>query len=215
MRDDRKSENFSRMEETLSETTDNQDLWRVVTEDRGIRPLHDHKPFPTYVPTPPSADDLDGLTVLEDRLSIMSDGATHDRHGLLMATLVALGVAISWWRGAAADIWCLPAGILLGTHLLSPDLDMWNTRPMKRWGPLRFFWTPGSTTIEGPATPGCLGPLCGSLYPSRCRSVCCGGHSTRRPRRWGLWCAWLIGGVYVGNWLHLAGDRRWPRLPWL
>ncbi len=34
------------------------------------------------------------------------------------------------------------AGYLIGTFLLSPDLDMKNSKPSKRWGPLRLLWRP-------------------------------------------------------------------------
>jgi len=34
------------------------------------------------------------------------------------------------------------AGYIVGTFLLSPDLDLKNSRPSKRWGQLRCLWLP-------------------------------------------------------------------------
>lgn len=34
------------------------------------------------------------------------------------------------------------AGYLIGTFLLSPDLDLKVSKPTKRWGPFRYLWRP-------------------------------------------------------------------------
>ena len=140
----------------------------------------------------------------------MADGATHDKHGLAL-TALALAVAgalFLGWRSMGALF--LPLGTLIGTFLLSPDLDMWTASPIKRWGPLRFLWAPyaflhkhrgySHNPFLGPA--GRLFYLAALsapiyLYVSGLRLPPTASHL---PILYG--CA----GVYLANWAHLFGD---------
>jgi uncharacterized metal-binding protein len=143
----------------------------------------------------------------------MADGETHDRWGVVMAVLLAVAVGISIARAPddlTINLWGLPGGVLLGTLLLSPDLDMWNTKPTKRWGPLKFFWAPYAWAHKhrGLSHSWILGPAVRLLYLGAPWAII-------YLYFWGFegpgsWLTWLAVGVYLANWLHLAQDRHWP-----
>jgi uncharacterized metal-binding protein len=140
----------------------------------------------------------------------VSDGATHDKHGLLLAVLCSgAALALSFGsQGMAALL--LPAGALAGTFLLSPDLDMWNTTPVKRWGPLRFLWAPYSALhkhrglshhpLIGPA--GRLLYLAGLFAPAY---LAVSG-LTAPPATWLPHLLFAVVGVFLANWAHLLAD---------
>lgn len=143
----------------------------------------------------------------------MADGKTHDYWGLRMATLLALGVFISVWQVPehwSTHFWGLPGGVLLGTLLLSPDMDMLNTRSAKRWGPFKLLWLPYAWLHDhrGISHSWLIGPAVRILYLSLPVALIwfyCWDFEGA-----GEWLAWLCLGVYLANWLHLAQDRHWP-----
>ena len=53
-----------------------------------------------------------------------------------------------------SDHWSLPdilavdAGIALATVALSPDMDLFTSRPMNEWGLMRFFWWPYARLVK-------------------------------------------------------------------
>jgi uncharacterized metal-binding protein len=49
---------------------------------------------------------------------------------------------------SASDVLAVNAGIALATTILSPDMDLFNSRPMRGWGILRFFWWPYSKLVK-------------------------------------------------------------------
>jgi len=142
----------------------------------------------------------------------MASGRSHDFHGLVAAIIAALVVAACYWQEVQGvdGLWALPLGVLFGAWLLSPDLDLWNTLPTKRWGPLRFLWAPYSwaCTHRGVSHSWILGPLSRLLYVGvPCAAI------------WGLgwefagigpWVAFLAAGSVLGNWIHLLGDGLLP-----
>ncbi|KKN63689.1 hypothetical protein LCGC14_0499240 [marine sediment metagenome] len=70
----------------------------------------------------------------------MSSGAEHNRGalvagGLVMLACVVTGVAFDPRLGTIAAV-----SFLFGVFMLSPDLDLRNSSPTKRWGPLRLLW---------------------------------------------------------------------------
>ncbi len=65
-------------------------------------------------------------------------------------TLVLVGASallsnIGW---APQDIIALDAGILISTLILSPDMDLFTSRPMEDWGLLRVFWWPYARLVK-------------------------------------------------------------------
>lgn len=46
------------------------------------------------------------------------------------------------------DILAVDAGILISTLVLSPDMDLFTSRPMEDWGLLRVFWWPYSKIVK-------------------------------------------------------------------
>ena len=145
----------------------------------------------------------------------MADGKTHDLWGLTMSATLALGVAISLWKAPehwSTQFWGLPAGVLLGTLLLSPDLDMWNTRPMKRWGPLKLLWAPYAWmhSHRGVSHSWLVGPGVRLLYLGLPVALI---WSFWEFKGADVWIAWTCVGVYLANWLHLVqdGKRPWRR----
>lgn len=137
----------------------------------------------------------------------MADGRTHDLHGVVAAVLASLAAAILWMRHiTSAEAFALPAGVLVGAWLLSPDLDMWGTSPIKRWGPLRLIWYPytkmfqhrgySHTWIVGPCTRLLyLGVPVVGLWWYHCELD-----------GYGPWLVYLTAGIIAGNWVHLMGD---------
>ena len=137
----------------------------------------------------------------------MADGKTHDKHGVIAAILFAGVAALCWWQGAPADVGALPVGILFGTHFFSPDLDMWNTRPTKRWGPFRILWAPYCWAFDhrGLSHGWITGPLSRLIYfgvPAGLVWWYFGFEGL------GPWLAFLVIGIVLGNWVHLIGDRK-------
>ncbi len=68
----------------------------------------------------------------------MATGRTHEKINIFILFLL-LPLLFNWFKD-----WLLTAlcGLfyLIGTFYLSPDLDMENTLPFRRWGKLRFIW---------------------------------------------------------------------------
>lgn len=73
----------------------------------------------------------------------MSSGATHDRTALILC-----GIGVFLWGTAFGVKTAIVAVVayLFGTFMLSPDLDLRNSQPSKRWGWFRFLWRPYSKT---------------------------------------------------------------------
>jgi len=141
----------------------------------------------------------------------VADGRTHDVHGIIAALLLAVGVGICHWQGAGIDVCGLPAGVVIGTLLLSPDLDMWNTGPIKRWGPLKYFWAPyaWAHSHRGLSHSWLLGPLVRLLYLGIPVALIWWHWDFEGA---GPWIGYTTCGIILGSWIHLVGDRRWPRL---
>lgn len=53
-----------------------------------------------------------------------------------------------------SDHWSMPeivavdAGILISTLVLSPDMDLYTSRSMEDWGPLKIFWWPYARIVK-------------------------------------------------------------------
>ena len=80
----------------------------------------------------------------------MPSGKTHTRIDLLML-MVVIGVSAYFWsfltdyfgKDELVEYGGVFVGAyLFGTFLLSPDMDLNTSDPMKNWGVLRWFWRP-------------------------------------------------------------------------
>ena len=138
----------------------------------------------------------------------MASGREHDTHGLVAATIILIGVAVFYPSGID-NAWALPVGTLIGAWLLSPDLDMWNTGPTKRWGPLKYLWAPYAWLHKhrGWSHSWTIGPAVRLLYLAIPVALV---WSIWEFKGADLWLVWGCAGVYLGNWVHLIGDRHWP-----
>ena len=60
--------------------------------------------------------------------------------------VVLLGTsAVMRWQGWSwQDVAAVDAGIAIASLVLSPDMDLFNSKSMEDWGILRFFWWPYS-----------------------------------------------------------------------
>ena len=136
----------------------------------------------------------------------MADGKTHDLHGILAAVIVAAVVWVFWAQGASHHLWALPLGTLAGTTLFSPDLDMWNTTPTRRWGPLRILWAPYCWAFDhrGHSHGWITGPASRLIYFGVPVAL---GWWYFEFVGFGPWVGFLTGGIVFGNWVHLVGDR--------
>ena len=65
----------------------------------------------------------------------MASGRTHD-----IVNLSFLPVAVYYLK--PQDFLGFTAGYLVGTFLLSPDLDLRNSKPARRWKLFKLFWYP-------------------------------------------------------------------------
>lgn len=65
----------------------------------------------------------------------MASGRTHD-----IINLTALPVFVYYLK--PEDFLAFSSGYLIGTFLLSPDNDLYHSKPNKRWKFLRFIWLP-------------------------------------------------------------------------
>lgn len=109
-------------------------------------------------------------------------------------------------------------GGLAGTYFLSPDLDLEDSRPSRRWGALNFLWIPyrwlhrhrgaSHTYIYGPLSRlvylGLL--LFGVLWGAQ--------HYLNLPLpelpRWQGTLPFLLSGYFFSQWLHLLQDGIMP-----
>lgn len=46
------------------------------------------------------------------------------------------------------DLIAVDIGIVAATLALSPDMDLFTSRPMEDWGPLRYFWWPYARLVK-------------------------------------------------------------------
>jgi uncharacterized metal-binding protein len=54
-----------------------------------------------------------------------------------------------WSQGwSVADIAAADAGVAIATLILSPDMDLFNSRSMDDWGLLRIFWWPYAKLVK-------------------------------------------------------------------
>lgn len=51
-------------------------------------------------------------------------------------------------RWSLPDIIAVDAGILISTIALSPDMDLFTSRPIEEWGLMRFFWWPYARLVK-------------------------------------------------------------------
>lgn len=58
-------------------------------------------------------------------------------------SLATLGVCLPlYFTGYPATACCLATGLMIGTLLITPDLDLQLNDARRRWGPLKFIWAP-------------------------------------------------------------------------
>lgn len=69
------------------------------------------------------------------------DGRSHERLTALFLGATAPMVALASTAPLEAAVGYL-AGGFLGTFFLSPDIDLPQSRPSRRWGPLSALWAP-------------------------------------------------------------------------
>lgn len=95
----------------------------------------------------------------------MPSGKTHDR--LTWLALVPAAYLAHRVGCEPREIAVLGAGLLFGGLMFGPDLDI-NSRPYRRWGPLRWIWLPyRAFGHRSPWTHGLVrGPLVRLLYLS-------------------------------------------------
>ncbi|MBI4789742.1 MAG: DUF2227 family putative metal-binding protein [Chloroflexi bacterium] len=57
--------------------------------------------------------------------------------------------AFMYWQGwSLQDIFFVDTGIVISTLILSPDMDLFTSKPMNGWGILRVFWWPYSKLVK-------------------------------------------------------------------
>lgn len=71
--------------------------------------------------------------------------------GHSIANSVALvGTTAYMWseHWSLPDILAVDAGILIATVALSPDMDLFTSRPMEDWGVMKYFWWPYARVVK-------------------------------------------------------------------
>ncbi len=143
------------------------------------------------------------------------DGRSHERLTFLtlLATAPLPGAALGG-EGLAAYL----AGGVVSAWFFSPDLDLPDSRPAKRWGVLNVFWAPYRWLHphRGASHTYLYGPLSRLVYASLVVLVATG--LTTQDLGW-LWKAaqahpqvavGAVAGFLVGQWAHLWQDGILP-----
>jgi uncharacterized metal-binding protein len=132
----------------------------------------------------------------------VSDGKTHDQHGLILAAIMLpiVGFTAGWQAGALAA-----GGVVFGALWLSPDLDLDYSRPYKRWGPFRFVWWPYAQAFphRGLSHHWFVGPISRLLYLALFVVplwLLAGGGKPP------VIVSLFVVGAVLGNWAHLLAD---------
>lgn len=82
----------------------------------------------------------------------------------LSALPLFLGAGLA--LGLEEDLLPFSLSYLAGALFFSPDLDLWDSKATRRWGPLRFLWAPYARIFRhrGLSHSPLLGPLTRILY---------------------------------------------------
>lgn len=136
------------------------------------------------------------------------NGRQHEMHtaGVLALSGAVVGSLLGWTQGLVY----LGAG-LVSTLYLSPDLDLRESRPSRRWGPLSLLWEPYRLLHphRGASHTYLYGPLSRLLY------VGLPLYPLLKEVLHGLpqeVLAVALAGYLVGQWAHLWQDRIRPSL---
>ncbi len=142
------------------------------------------------------------------------DGREHERSTIVFLGLTAPVVSLLSPGGVDHAALYL-AGGLVGTFLLSPDIDLDKSRPSKRWGPLGVLWWPYRLLHphRGASHSWVYGPLSRLLYLG---GLATGGLALAGvpleeavgrllAEAVGAWPALL--GYWASQWAHLYQDR--------
>ncbi len=62
--------------------------------------------------------------------------------------LIGVTAYMAYERWSVADILAVDAGIAVATVALSPDMDLFTSKPMGSWGLMRFFWWPYARLVK-------------------------------------------------------------------
>lgn len=70
-------------------------------------------------------------------------------HTVGNTVVLAGATAFMWSQGfSVADIVATDIGVAVATLILSPDMDLFNSRSMDDWGLLRIFWWPYAKLVK-------------------------------------------------------------------
>lgn len=152
----------------------------------------------------------------------MPSGRIHLKLEIGLLFLLGIGGGVLCWRGVIPG---LELGVFLLCYVfsslfLSPDLDLWESRAVRRWGIGRVLWYPYSKIFRHRRTSHHLvfGPLTRIGYLGGLLLLGAWGWSALTGRGIGLILPRkeLIGsillGLYLPNQVHILVDRAWSRL---
>lgn len=151
----------------------------------------------------------------------MPNYKTHDAINLIAYGMGLTAYSMATNVGALEPLSTRPmlaftATYLIGTFLVTPDLDLWVSKPGKRWGLLRILWMPYATVMKhrrlshgyllGPVTrllyiALLLTPL--ALAPTLATSL----HTFTGWYFTPPVLAGAILGYYTSQWMHLIADK--------
>lgn len=149
---------------------------------------------------------------------------THDAINLTAYGMGLAGYSVATGMGIIDTLPIRPLftftiAYLLGTFLITPDLDLWVSKPRKRWGLLRILWMPYSTlmTHRRLSHGYLLGPLTRIIYlallltpialaPALFESL----HHLTLAYFTPDAAIGAITGYYASQWMHLIADKA----PW-
>lgn len=149
--------------------------------------------------------------------SVRVTGMHGYEHTTLNLAVFAPLAATGLFYGRMEGVLTFGAGYLIGTLLITPDLDLRYNDAARRWGLLRVLWAPYHLMSKhrGMSHTYVLGPLTRLLYISAWLWPVA---YLFRPEtvNWDalLWPAvQVIAGYVVAQWLHLMADGIWPFMP--
>jgi len=152
----------------------------------------------------------------------MPSGRVHLRIEIGLLFLLAIGGGVLGWRGmiSGSEFGVFLLCYVFSSLFLSPDLDLWDSRAVRRWGIGKIFWYPYSKVFRHRRTSHHLvfGPLTRIVYLGGLLLLSAWGWSALTGRGIGLLLLRkeLIGsilfGLYLPNQVHILVDRAWSRL---
>lgn len=151
----------------------------------------------------------------------MPNYRTHDAINLTALGMTFAGYSLATGTGIAPEVGGVQMigyvfAYLVGTFLVTPDLDLHGSKPKKRWGMLRILWRPYATIVPHRSSFShgwLIGPATRLIYLALLALPLLIATNALEPTgAIAKHLGWRVGvavvlGYYVSQWMHLIADR--------